>query len=347
MSKKKQKKNRQRASRWPKQSGLILWVALAVAILVLTGALFRNRSSFSPPQEPDVVQSLVQQTATPEPSYQGAPLCQTQPAFIDKLDFTGKAIGGTSLAGYIGFVMAEQDNNGNYLQIYQHPSWTTAGYLGPFVRDHLGNTYTAPTPFSSVELNPPAEQNKVYKIDTNSGVMAEFVNLPAALPPSEGNPYGVMGLFFDCDSNVLYAGSIAGSTAENVVGRVFRIATSGEIEDYWSGMDVLGVGVFSGVNGKRLYMGSARDSGIYSIALDEEGNFASEPRLEFYLAALEGGDNDKAQRFTFTPEGDMLIKGIDFNYNLSASSKPHLNLYTMTYVPQSDSWQLKSIDYIS
>jgi hypothetical protein len=94
-------------------------------------------------------------------------------------------------------------------------------------------------------------------------------------------------------------------------------------------------------------MGSARDSGVFSIALDEEGNFSGEPRLEFYLAGLEGGGNDKAQRFTFTPEGEMVIKGIDFNYNLSASSEPRRNLYWMTYVPQSDSWELRKVEQVS
>jgi hypothetical protein len=322
---------------------------LAAAVLILTAALIRNRSSIFPAPKPDVAQSLGQETAALELAYQGAPICQTEPIFLNELGFAGKAIGGTSLTGTIGFVVAEQDDLGNYQQIYQHPSWTAAGYLGPFVRDHLGNTFTAPTPFSSVELNPPEAQNKVYKIDTTSAEMAEFVNLPAALPPSPANPYGVMGLFYDCDTDSLYAASIAGSTAEAVVGRVFRIdAASGEIEDQWSaGMDILGVGVFGGVHGKRLYMGSARDSGVFSIALDEEGNFSGEPRLEFYLAGLEGGGNDKVQRFTFTPEGEMVLKGIDFNYNLSASSKPHCNLYTMTYLPESDSWQLKSIERVA
>ena len=328
--------------------GRMLWIVLGTAVLILSGILIRNRSSIIPVPQPDVAQVPAQETATPEPAYRGAPICQKQPAFLDELGFSGKAIGGTSLTGTIGFVMAEQDEAGNYQQVYQHPSWSAAGYLGPFVRDQHGNTYTAPTPFSSVELNPPEEQNKVYKIDTHSGEMAEFVDLPAALPPSPENPYGVMSLFYDCDTSNLYAASIAGSTAEEVVGRIFRINTNnGEIENHWSGMDTLGVGVFNGVHGKRLYMGSARDSGIYSIALDEEGNFSGEPRLEFYLAGLEGGTNDKAQRFTFTPEGEMVIKGIDFNYNLSTSSEPHCNLYIMTYKPQTDSWQLKTIERVA
>jgi hypothetical protein len=343
------RKNRQQATPALELSGRTLWILLAAAVLILTGALIRNRSSIFPANKPAVTQSLVQETATPQLEYQGASICQTQPAFLNELGFAGKTIGGTSLTGYIGFVIVEQDEAGDYQQVYQHPSWTAAGYLGPFVRDQHGNTYTAPTPFSSVELNPPEKQNRVYKIDTHSGEMAEFVNLPAALSPSPANPYGVMGLFYDCDTNSLYAASIAGSTAEAVVGRVFRIdSVAGGIEDQWSaGMDILGVGVFNGVHGKRLYMGSARDSGIFSIALDEEGNFSGEPRLEFYLAGLEGGDNDKAQRFTFTPEGEMVIKGIDFNYNLSASSEPHCNLYHMTYLPESDSWQLKTIDRVA
>jgi len=343
------KKSQQHSTPSPELPWRAVWFLLAAVVLILTGALIRNRSSILPVPKPDVAQSLASETTVPEPVYQGATICQTEPIFLSELGFAGKAIGGTSLTGYIGFVVAEQDDAGNYQQVYQHPSWTMAGYLGPFVRDHLGNTFAAPTPFSSVELNPPEAQNKVYKIDTYSGEMAEFVNLPAALPPSPANPYGVMGLFYDCDTNSLYAASIAGSTAEEVVGRVFRIdTTGGKIEDQWSaGMDILGLGVFSGVHGKRLYVGSARDSGVFSVALDEEGNFAGEPRLEFYLAGLEGGGNDKVQRITFTPGGEMVLKGIDFNYNLSASSKPHCNLYTMTYSPESDSWELKSIERVS
>ncbi|MCB0156663.1 MAG: hypothetical protein KDD83_00920, partial [Caldilineaceae bacterium] len=96
--------------------------------------------------------------------------------------------------------------------------------------------------------------------------------------------------------------------------------------------------------GKRLYFGSGRDTGIRSIALDEHGDFVGEPREEFFLAQFEGSGNDKGQRITFTNDNQMVIKGIDFNYTLRAASEPRRNLYTFALNPETQTWELQSIE---
>ncbi|MFN8424002.1 MAG: hypothetical protein U0470_11715 [Anaerolineae bacterium] len=54
-------------------------------------------------------------------------------------------------------------------------------------------------PLVSLEDNPPALQNRVYRVDSASQALALFVDLPAAAPPSGANPFGVIGLACSCD----------------------------------------------------------------------------------------------------------------------------------------------------
>ncbi|MEZ4557155.1 MAG: hypothetical protein R2854_12025 [Caldilineaceae bacterium] len=218
---------------------------------------------------------------------------------------------------------------------------------GAFVHDGAGNVYTARAEaHQDTTLNPPAEQNKVYKVDSAGGVMTEFVDLSPAGPMTENNPFGVLGLFYDCDTDSLYAGSVAGSTPTEEVGRIFRIdAATGEV-DTLENVDAMGVGVFNMPDGgktTRLF-GSGRDTGIRSIALMKTATLWGS-REEFFLAQFEGSANDKGQRITFTNENQMVIKGIDFNpLALRAASEPRRNLYTFALNPESQTWELQSIE---
>lgn len=269
--------------------------------------------------------------------------CQAGPRFATAFGFqSGNALIGTSVTGYVGLVLVDRATG----EVKQHDTWDDAGNLGSFVYDGNGNIYTSPAPFINTTLNPPEAQNKIYIVNTNSGDMIEFVDLPPAAPMTENNPFGVLGLFYDCDTNSLYAGSVAGSTATDEVGRIFRVdVATGEVVDTLEGVDAMGVGVFNMPDGsKRLYFGAGRDTGIRSIALDENGDFTGAPRDEFFLAQFEGSDNDKGQRITFTNDNRMVVKGIDFNYTLRAASEPRRNLYTFALDPETAAWQLQSIE---
>ena len=280
-----------------------------------------------------------------------AAYCMRRPRFVANLGFSTDRPGmATALEGYMGFVMFDPNTG----EVVQHDTWDDAGFLGGSVRDARGNTYIYPAPFGSTENNQPDEQNKLYIIDTNSAEMTEWLDLPALSEPNESvNPYGITGLFIDCDTNSLYVASVMGSTARGEFGRIFQIdITSKEVVDTYDNIDALGVGVHNGVSGKRLLFGLARNSAIMSIALDNEtGNFEGEPRREFFLAELEGGGNDKGQRITFPlinthQEGNMVIKGIEFDYTLRAAGVVNIANYEFRYLPD-DTWELVDIERIS
>ena len=107
-------------------------------------------------------------------------------------------------------------------QFIQHPTWREGGNLGAFINDSQGNFYLIPVPFVSVELNPPEKQTILYRIDALTGEMAPVLTLPAASPPSTTNPFGLMGLGLDCETNSLYVTSVAGSSADAGVGAHFQ-----------------------------------------------------------------------------------------------------------------------------
>lgn len=266
--------------------------------------------------------------------------CVRLPAFIPELGLNNPAID-TSQRLEMGLVMREL-GGGRY---YQHPTWTAAGNIGPYAFDKDGYIYIVPVPLVSLQLNPTAEQNKIYRVDRETAEMSEYLALPWPLPPSGANPYGAVGLTYDCDTHSLYVSTVAGSTATEQVGGIYQVdLATGLIRSQLTGVDVLGVGVFNHPEGKRLYFGSARTPDLLVVPLDartgELGDTA-EPVLS--LAAQVGGSFDNAQRIQFNRQGEMLVKGVAFNYSLQVASDPQRNVYTFRYDAPTSAWQLINI----
>ena len=263
--------------------------------------------------------------------------CQSLPKFVEAKGLDRRVLIDTSQRRHIG--VALQAPNG---ESYQHPTWDDAGNIGPFALDKLGTIYLAPVPQVSLYNNPPAEQNKIYRIDTVGGEMHEYVNLPWAAPPSASNPFGVVGLAYDCDTHSLYAASLAGSSQNAEVGRLYQLdLESGDVAAQFDDVDALGIGIFNSASGKRLYYGSARTSDLYSISLNSRGNFNGDPHRELSLAALPGGAYDNPHRIRFNYEQQMEVKGIEFGFRLSAASDPLRNIYTFTYNPTTNAWDFE------
>lgn len=266
--------------------------------------------------------------------------CHATPQFIHALNFERPVID-TTQEFAVGVLV--RDLAGDSGQ-YQHDTWDDAGKVGPFAIDWLGNIFVAPAPVISLEFNPVAEQNKIFKVDTRTGEMTEFASLPWPLPPGSGNPYGVVGLAYDCDTGSLYAASVAGSTPQEEVGVIYQInPDNGVILSRLENVDALGLGIFRASQGRRLYYGAGRTPAVYSVGLDGDGRFRGQPRLEFSLAAQAGGSTDKAQRIQFTADNTMIVKAIEFNYSLQPTSHVQKDVYTFQYQPADDTWTLMSI----
>jgi len=69
---------------------------------------------------------------------------------------------------------------------------------------------------------------------------------------------------------------VAGSGPSSEVGRLFQIdPATKQVVSQAEGIDALSILVLKTPEGKRLYYGAARESLIYSIALDERGAFVA------------------------------------------------------------------------
>lgn len=270
-----------------------------------------------------------------------ADYCKTGPAFASQFGLQLPVAIDLRQQRDRGLSLMEGRQGGKTLHL---PEWEQAGYLGPHAIDRKGNIYVAPAPNINLEYNPPEEQNKVYIVGSQTGKMEKYLDLPWVSPPTANNPFGVVGLTYDCETESLYAASIAGSGFKEEVGRIYRIDLKTKaVMDQLEGVDAIGIGVFNHPAGKRLYFGSAREPEVFSIALDKKGNFKGNKRFEFSLAAQKGGSFDKGHRIQFLGEKQMVVKAIEFSYSLIAASNPKRNIYTLNYDPATDKWTLLDV----
>lgn len=319
-----------------------VWLAptLAVVGLLLIGvaALLIGLMKPPPAAEPS--------SGAPEAALVGAvDECRSGPRFQTALNLSPQAALATTFTNVKGLAIFDPAGNNGQGSLYQHPTWDDAGFLGPFITDRRGDIYVAPAPLVSVVENPPELQNRIYRVDSNNQEMALFLDLPWSQPPSGGNPFGVVGLAYDCETESLYATSLAGSTASQQLGRIFRIdLKTGQVTSQLDGIDAMGVSAFNGAEGKRLYYGLARSPEVYSVALDAQGNFVGEPRLEYSFAGDTVGGRRTARRIRFSGADTMRLSLMDFNYSLQVASARQEDVVTLGYDADSDSWNFLKID---
>lgn len=310
------------------------WIALGGAIggalLLATGIWLYNQYVASPPAPP--AGAYIPGTAN---------YCRAMPAFAVNQGFSQQSYFSTSERRIVGLVLID----GSDLRrgaTYQHPTWTSAGSLGPIQLDGSGNAYVAPVPTINVLANAAGEQNTVYRVDGATAVMSAYVSVTPAQPPDASNPYGVLGMSYDCDSTSLYVTTVTGSTRLAEVGRIVRIdagGSAGRVADTLDGIDAMGVAAWNGSEGKRLLYGKARTSEIWSIALDGRGDFTGEPRLEFTLTGLGPRGDDKARRIVVDAADQLTVYGIEFSFNLIAPSEKQQTAYSFALDRASGKWE--------
>jgi hypothetical protein len=271
--------------------------------------------------------------------------CKSQGAFIKKVGFDpARSAFSTSENRKMGLQLiqfnAQGDTSNGGRKIYQHPSWKTAGWLGPILIDPQGNCFVGPVPVINLLDNPPAKQNIIYKVDAVSGEMKPFMELSITENISETNPYGILGFAYLCETNTLYVSTVQGSTRNKERGVIYAIDVNAEkIIDKIENRDVLGMGI-SYITGKRqLYFGSARASDIFSVKLSKEGKFSGNPKLEFSLSDIGPRGDDKARRIKFDrATGNMQVYAIEFNYNLTAPTEKQESIFNFAWDSENQKW---------
>ena len=326
---KQQPRTKPRAS-WPIVTGLVV----VILGLVLGGLWLTNSKT-------EVKPSTTVKVNPPKPV--GNVDCEEIPKFVQDLNMSQRSAFSTSERGVKGLVLVQQSATTNGPnQIYQKPSWTSAGNLAPLQFGKGGTLFVAPAPSINVLDNPVNQQNQVYRVDNNTGEMARFVALPQAAPANPENPFGVLGLGYDCETDKLYVASVAGSSRDHEVGRLYEVdATKATVLSQSDNLDVLGLAVFNSAKGKRLYYGLARWPEVWSIALDANGSFQGQPRLEVSLANLGSRGSDKARKIEFTTSNQMVVHGIEFSFNLIAPTEKQETNYSFNYDATADKWTLQ------
>jgi hypothetical protein len=300
--------------------------ALLLLVMATTGVTFAQPLK-SPPT----------MVAPPKEARGDVVACRSNPRFLQgRKDFTSRAYFSTSERFLRGLVLME---NADPPRTWQHPSWSQFGWLAGIHYDEKGNVYSVPAPRINVFDNKPDEQNRVLKVDSATGEMKVLASLPAAASVNEQNPYGALGIAYDCETRLLYVSSIAGSTRSKEVGRIFALdPDTGAVKFTRSGIDAIGLHLFKIGGEKRLYFGRVRDSEIVSIAVDRSGAFVGEPRAEISLEGLGPRGDDHARRISFTPTNEMLVWGIEFNVNLVAPTEKQETQYRFRFDAASKRW---------
>lgn len=278
--------------------------------------------------------------------------CQKEPAFIQTLGFdplwTGlstseKTAVGICLIAFERMAGLKAPNEKTPKQsVYQHPSWKMGGYLSTIALDVYGNIFTIPAPLISMLYNKKEKLNTIYQIDANSGEMNEFVSLPFAANPSNKNPFGLLGISYDCKDHFLAASTVAGSDRYKEVGVVHMINTkTKKIMDTLQNVDVMGMGFALDESGnKRLYYGKTRTGDIYSVIVNTSGKIIKKTkRKELSLDGYGPRGDDKARKIKFNGN-QLVISGTAFNYNLQASSEKPETIYTFIWIPKNKKWGL-------
>jgi hypothetical protein len=264
--------------------------------------------------------------------------CAGFPAFARAQGFReGETLVDTQETRLPGLTLVEMTPDGAG-RSYRHPSWNQAPSYGPAVLDAAGNIYVAPAPQVSVWRMDHQQLTTIYRVDGATGVMAPYVQIPAGAEPQlETNPYGVLGLATDCETNSLYATSVAGSTPAEARGMLFRIDLgSAAVTTQLAEVDGFGLAIFTGARGKRLYYSLARAPEVWSIALDAAGDARGEPRVEFTFAEHAASPDGRARRIRFGEQETMVLTVSDFTFSLA----PPLVTERLAYVydRKRDSW---------
>jgi hypothetical protein len=317
--------------------GALVGVAvLFVGAVILT--LVRSNSSGSgvlPAPTPYTIGNVLYCTGSPPPFVQALGFGE-----LMALDTRGRIVKGLALH--------ELDANGEITRSYEHPSWSSAGYLGPYESDGMGNIYLAPMPFISLLDNPPDKANIIYRVGREDGVMSPFMELPAEATLTPESIYGLTDLAYDCDTNSLYASTVMGSTYEQVAGRIFQIdLTSGAIKSTLENLDAIGLGIFNSVNGKRLYIGLARVPEVYSVALAEDGKLTGDLKPQVSLRNLGYHRDERARSIVFQGQDRLQITTVQFDFNLVAPTETRQTMYEYHYNVDQDTWELVGVQPVN
>lgn len=314
--------------------GVILLSAAALVVFIVVQAVL----SYGQSQGPRPVSAFTTPTG-----------CAAQPRFVNSMlakahddgmiSAEAEVLISTSEPKVMGLVFVVSDLQAKKQFLYRDEgvTWDDAGYLGPFFRDEDGYVYTIPVPRVSLADNPPDGATTIWRLDTDSQLLKPWVTVPATAAPSTRNPFGLLGLTYDCSTSSLYASSVAGSTPREELGQVVRVSKAGEVTPILSNVDALSLAVLQGGGRSWLYVGSARQGVLNAYPLDSTGAVVGEPREMVSLRADGAGADDRIRRIVIE-DGELFVFASPFTYALRATGEREEMLYRYSWDAATQTW---------
>lgn len=243
--------------------------------------------------------------------------------------------------GAVGLSLIQFKTEESQEKRFAYPSWSSAGNLGAVITDKQGNNYVIPRPFINTLRNEPKKQNIIYRVDTYTGLMSPFFELPAENQNEATNPFGLLGITQDCESGNLFASTVFGSTVTDEKGVIYSLdVEKKEIIDKFSGYDAMGMAVVYLQGEKHLIFGHARSGDVYKLKLSDSGKFDGDPEKILTITSLGERGDDKPRKIRFAPQGEISISGSSFNYNLASVPDRRENIYVFRFDEARKAWIL-------
>ncbi|MBL7785297.1 MAG: hypothetical protein JNM36_05285 [Chitinophagales bacterium] len=268
--------------------------------------------------------------------------CKKMPNFVQKMGYDPNRVAfSTSEKHIMGIVLIELNpQTGQRNKQYQHSSWKEAGYMSGIAIDENGNVYAVPAPTVNILYNKPEDQNYIYKMDANTGEMSRFVELPATAEPSNHNPYGTLGIYYDCDTHHLFVTSILGSTQTAEKGRIFAVdVQTKKVSVVVDKVDAMGIGMAQVEGTRWLVYGKTRESAIFGMPLDRNNQATASPTMLINLDNMGPRGDDHARKIRYT-QGALQVNATSFYYNLTAPTEKPETIYIYMYDATQKQWRL-------
>lgn len=275
-----------------------------------------------------------------------AQVCKGIPQFMQKLGFDPVRSAMSSQENrQRGILLIElqdpKNTSGKRLKQYQDPSWLIPGYVGSITTGRSGDIYVLPKANVNTLYNSPKNQNTIYRIESSSGILSAWINLPMKRLPDQQNATGLTSAYYDCESDALIVSSIAGSTQLEEIGKVYTVQVKDiSYKPILENIDVLGVLTARLNNEKRLFYGLTRRSEVWSIALDNSNNPIGNSRKEISVEGLGPRGDDKIRKMRMDTQGTLIMYGTPHYYNLTAPVIRQETVYTFQYDINKNTWKL-------
>ncbi len=217
-------------------------------------------------------------------------------------------------------------------------SWERFEYFGDYALDRAGNIYLTPMPFISIKPITFNLQKNIYKLDSKSGKLSIWKTIEE-VTPSSTNPFGIVAIEYDCETDSLFVSAIDKSNYSTSRGRIYHIdIKSKDILEVLEGVDALSLKILKTDRGKYLLAGLAKDSSL--IAYKIENNKLISKKIFLFKIPNE---LEHIRKIRVVGDNLLEVKTIPFLYNLIAQTTQGSirTKYILKYMPETLYWNIK------